>query len=65
YSLALRDSKFSYNIHKILLSITNALIKRDNDLACQLFSQHMASMLDIVDLLIDDNLNVLESFTSA
>ena len=65
YSLAFRDLKLSTDIYQSLSSITNALIHRDNDLACQLFSQHMSNMLNIVDLLITDNLNVSESLPSA
>ena len=55
YSLALKDPIYYKEIYKSFSSLTDALIKRENDLACRLFSKHMEYMLNIVDDISSEN----------
>ena len=48
YSLALKNPEYSKRIYKSLSMTTDALINRDNDLACQFFSAHMEDVLSMV-----------------
>lgn len=55
YSLALRNINYAKNIHRNLSALTYALLNRDNDLACQLFSKHMDDILNMIDTLTSEH----------
>ena len=58
YSLALKNPILSKRIYKALNALTDALINRDNDLACQIFSKHMEDVLNMTDIIISEEPNL-------
>lgn len=55
YALALKNPILSKRIYEALYALTNALINRDNDLACQIFSGHMEDLVSITDIIISED----------
>lgn len=58
YSLALKNPILSKRIYKTLYALTDALINRDNDLACHIFSKHMEDVLNMTDIIISEDPNL-------
>ena len=58
YSLALKNPILSKRIYKTLYALTDALINRDNDLACHIFSKHMEDVLNMTDIIISEEPNL-------
>lgn len=61
YSLALRNVTYGKQIHRSLYAITNALLNRDNDLACKLFSTHMEYILNMIEILTSEHEELFKS----
>lgn len=55
YSLAIRNLRFGVDICRSFHLLTNALLERDNDLACKIFHSHMQKVLSMVEPITADN----------
>ena len=64
YSLAIRTTNYSNKIYKSLSKITEALIVRDNDMACHLFSMHMDNMLNMIYPITSENPDLFNTLIS-
>ena len=64
YSLAIRTTNYSNKIYKSLSKITEALIVRDNDMACRLFSMHMDNMLNMIYPITSENPDLFNTLIS-
>ena len=64
YSLAIRTTSYSKKIYKSLSKITEALIIKDNDMACRLFSMHMDDMLNMIYPITSENPDLFNTLIS-
>ena len=64
YSLAIRTTSYSKKIYKSLSKITEALIIKDNDMACRLFSMHMDDMLNMIYPITSENPELFNTLIS-